>query len=213
MLQEKKTHKLHFSKTEAIRFGFEKAKKHLFFFVVLFLIWIGVSAAYGALHFAVITQTGVEGYFILNLVNWIFSSILTLGMISIALKIVDNKKAEYKDLFFLNWKLLFVYIIADLVRTIAIIVGLLLLIIPGIIIAIKLQFIDYLIVDKKMGFESFNKSWEMTKGVKWNLFVFGILLAFINILGFLALIAGLFITLPLSLVATAFVYKKLVSQV
>lgn len=207
------THKLHFSKGEAIRFGFEKAKKHLFFFVVLFLIWIGVSAVYGALHFAVIAQTGVEGYFLLNLVNWVFSSILTLGMIDIALKIVDNKKAEYKNLFFLNWKLLFVYIIANLVRSIAIVVGLLLLIIPGIIIALKLQFIDYLIVDKKMGFEAINKSWEMTKGVKWNLFVFGILLTLINILGFLSLIVGLFVSLPLSMVATAFVYKKLVSQV
>ncbi len=211
-MAKEQNHKLHFSKGEAIRFGFEKAKKHLFFFVVLFLIWIGVSAVYGALHFAVITQTGVEGYFLLNLVNWIFSSILTLGMIDIALKIADNKKAEYKNLFFLNWKLLFVYIIANLVRSIATVVGLLLLIIPGIIIALKLQFIDYLIVDKKMGFEAFNKSWEMTKGVKWNLFVFGILLALINILGFLALIVGLFVTLPLSMVATAFVYKKLVSQ-
>lgn len=205
--------KLYFSKGEAVRFGFEKAKKHLFFFVVLFLIWIAVSAVYGALNFFLLTQVGPDGSLLLNLFNWIFSSIITLGMVSIALKITDDKKAEYKDLFFLNWKLLFVYIIANLARSLAIIVGLLLLIIPGIIIAIKLQFLEYLIVDKKMGFEAINKSWEMTKGVKWNLFVFGILLAFINILGFLALIVGLFITLPLSMVATAFVYKKLLSQV
>ncbi len=213
MAEEKKTHKLHFSKGEAIRFGFEKAKEHLFFFVVLFLIWVAVSAVYGALYFAVITQSGAEGYFLLNLVNWVFSSILTLGMINISLKIADNKKAEYKDLFFLDWKLLFVYIIANLVRSLAIFIGFVLLVIPGIIIAIKLQFIDYLIVDKKMGFESINKSWEMTKGVKWNLFVFGILLCLINVLGFLALLLGLFITLPLSMVATAYVYKKLLSQV
>ncbi|KKP81347.1 MAG: hypothetical protein UR81_C0001G0018 [Candidatus Levybacteria bacterium GW2011_GWB1_35_5] len=213
MAEEKKNHKLHFSKGEAIRFGFEKAKKHLFFFVVLFLIWIGVSAVYGALNFFLLTQVGPDGSLLLNIINWIFSSIITLGMISIALKIVDNKKAEYKDLFFLNWKLLFVYIIANLVRSIAIIVGFILLIIPGIIIAIKLQFLEYLIVDKKMGFEAISKSWEMTKGVKWNLFVFGILLTLINILGALALIVGLFVSLPLSMVATAFVYKKLVSQV
>ncbi|MEK7551665.1 MAG: hypothetical protein AAB532_03640 [Patescibacteria group bacterium] len=213
MTEEKKIHKLHFSKGEAIRFGYEKAKANLFFFVVLFLIWIAVSAIYGALYFAVITQSGAEGYFLLNLVNWVFSSIISLGMVSISLKIVENKKAEYKDLFFLDWKLIFVYVIANLVRSIAIFIGFILLIVPGIIIAIKLQFIDYLIVDKKMGFESINKSWEMTKGVKWNLFVFGILLCLINVLGFLALLLGLFVTLPLSMVATAYVYKKLISQV
>lgn len=213
MAEEKKNHKLHFSRGEAIRFGYEKAKENLFFFVVLFLIWIAVSAIYGALYFAVITQSGTEGYFLLNLVNWVFSSIITLGMVSISLKLVENKKPAYKDLFFLDWKLIFVYVIANLVRSIAIFVGFILLIVPGIIIAIKLQFIDYLIVDKKMGFESINKSWEMTKGVKWNLFVFGILLCLINVLGFLALLLGLFITLPLSMVATAYVYKKLISQI
>lgn len=213
MAEEKKIHKLHFSKGEAIKFGYEKAKENLFFFVVLFLIWIAVSVVYGALYFAVITQSGAEGYFLLNLVNWVFSSILTLGMISISLKLVEHKKPVYKDLFFLDWKLIFVYVIANLVRSIAIFVGFILLIVPGIIIAIKLQFIDYLIVDKKMGFESINKSWEMTKGVKWNLFVFGILICLINVLGFLALLLGLFITLPLSMVATAYVYKKLISQI
>ncbi len=205
--------KLHFSKGEAIRFGFEKAKQYLFFFIVLFFIWIAVSVIYALAYFLVVIIVGPQGSLLANIFNWVFSSILTLGMIQIALKIVENKKPEYKDLFFLNWRLLFVYIIANLARSIAIIVGLLLLIIPGIIIFIKLQFIDYLIVDKKMEFEAFNKSWEMTKGVKWNLFVFGILLFLINVLGFLALIIGLFITLPLSLIATAFVYKKLVSQV
>ncbi len=210
MAEEKKTHK-HFSKSEAIRYGFEKAKQHLFFFIVLFLIWIVVSALYGGLNVLFLTQVGSEGSFLTSLINWIFSSILTLGMISIALKIVENKKPEYKDLFFLDWKLLFVYIISNLARGLAIVIGLILFIIPGIIIAIKLQFLEYLIVDKKMGFEAFNKSWEMTKGVKWNLFVFGILLLLINILGVLALFVGLFVTLPLSLIATAFVYRKLVS--
>ncbi|MBI3984939.1 MAG: hypothetical protein HY344_03290 [Candidatus Levybacteria bacterium] len=210
MAEEKKTHK-HFSKGEAISFGFEKAKQHLFFFIVLFLIWIVVSALYGGLNVLFLTQVGSEGSFLTSLINWIFSSILTLGMISIALKIVENKKPEYKDLFFLDWKLLFVYIISNLARGLAIVIGLILFIIPGIIIAIKLQFLEYLIVDKKMGFEAFNKSWEMTKGVKWNLFVFGILLVLINLLGILALFVGLFVTLPLSLIATAYVYRKLVA--
>ena len=101
------------------------------------------------------------------------------------------------------------YIITNVIRQIIIIVGLILFIIPGIIFAIKLQFVDYLIVDKKMGIDSLSKSWNMTKGVKWNLFLLWILIALINIAGALLLLVGLFITVPLSVVATAYVYRKL----
>lgn len=201
--------KNHFSKGEAIKFGFEKAKENLFFFIVLFLIIIAIYIVYFAVQFVLVSQIGKDGGLLVNLINWILSAILSLGIISIALKIVDNKKPDYKDLFFTNKSLLFVFIIASLIKQIVVVLGLLLFIIPGIIIAIKLQFIEYLIVDKKMGFEAINKSWEMTKGVKWNLFVFGILLCLINILGFIAILLGLFITVPLSMIAMAYVYRKL----
>jgi len=42
---------------------------------------------------------------------------------------------------------------------------------------------------------------------------FGFVLAGINILGTLALLIGLFATIPTTMVATAFVYRKLLSQV
>ena len=101
-------------------------------------------------------------------------------------------------------------VLVSLVKTVAVIVGLILFIVPGIIIGIKLQFASYLVVDKNMGVvDALNKSSEMTKGIKMNLFLFGILLFLINVLGFLALIVGLLVTIPLSMVATAYVYRKL----
>jgi uncharacterized membrane protein len=42
--------------------------------------------------------------------------------------------------------------------------------------------------------------------------LFGILLVFINILGALALLVSLFVTMPATMVANAFVYRKLLSQ-
>jgi uncharacterized membrane protein len=200
-----------FSIKEAVGFGFEKAKVNLFFYIVLFLIIIAIYIAYFAIQSALDSQMGKDASLLMNLVNWVLSAVLSLGAVNIALKIVDNKKPVYKDIFFTDPKLLFVFIISNILRQIVVVVGFILLIVPGIILSIKLQYIDYLIVDKKMGFEAINKSWDMTKGVKWQLFLFGLTLALINILGFIAILLGLFITIPLSMIAAAYVYRKLLS--
>ncbi len=92
-------------------------------------------------------------------------------------------------------------------------VGLILLIIPGIIWAIQFCFYDYLIVDRGFGpVDALKKSSEITKGVKLDLFVFGMLLGIINLLGFICLVVGLFVTIPTTMVAMAFVYRKLLAQ-
>jgi uncharacterized membrane protein len=76
-----------------------------------------------------------------------------------------------------------------------------------------LQYTTYLIVDKNLGpIEAIKKSWSVTRGNTWNLFFFGILLGLINILGMVCLLVGLFITIPLGMLATTFVYRKLLLQ-
>jgi len=90
--------------------------------------------------------------------------------------------------------------------------GLILFIIPGIYLGIRFQFFNCFIVDQKTGvIESLRRSWQITQGNTWNLFLFGLLLAGINILGLLCLIVGLFITIPTTTIAYIFVYRKLIS--
>jgi uncharacterized membrane protein len=84
------------------------------------------------------------------------------------------------------------------------------LIIPGIILSIRLSFFDYLIVDKNSRIvESLKRSWEITKGSTLNLFLLYLLLGLINLLGVFALIVGLFWSIPTTMIAEAFVYRKL----
>jgi uncharacterized membrane protein len=76
-----------------------------------------------------------------------------------------------------------------------------------------LGFFDYLIVDKNSRIiESLKKSWEITKGSTWNLFLLYLLLGLINLLGIFALIVGLFWSIPTTMIAEAFVYRKLSSE-
>ena len=60
--------------------------------------------------------------------------------------------------------------------------------------------------------DSLKKSSVLTSGIKMNLFLFALLLVVINIAGALALIIGLFATIPTTIMATVFVYRKLLSQ-
>jgi uncharacterized membrane protein len=49
----------------------------------------------------------------------------------------------------------------------------------------------------------------MTSGLTWQLFVYGLIVMGINILGFLALLVGMLWTIPTTQLATAYIYKHL----
>jgi uncharacterized membrane protein len=92
-------------------------------------------------------------------------------------------------------------------------IGFVFLIVPGIYLAVKYQFYDYLIVDKGMGpIEAIKRSGVLTEGVKWNLVLFWLALVGINILGMIALGVGLIATVPVSWLANAYVYRRLQLQ-
>jgi uncharacterized membrane protein len=204
----KNSAKSHFSKGEAISYGFKLAKQNLFFFVMLFVIVILVSAITSIL-------TGLSAHepafaFVLGILRIIINLVISIGLIHIVLKFLDNKKPEYKDM--LYYKPIVNYFLAAILNGLIIVGGLILLIIPGIFFALRLQYTSYLVVDKNLGpLEAIKKSWAITRGNVWNLFFFGLLLGLINILGFLCLLVGLFVTVPLSMLATAFVYRKLLN--
>jgi len=201
--------KPHFSKKEAISYGFELAKNNLFFFVTLFIIVILVTAVMSGLRFATIRVPSAA--FLMWLVQTVIGLVIAIGLIHIALKFLDNKKPEYKDLFY--YKPIVNYFLASILTGLIVLGGFILLIIPGIFFAFRLKFAVYLVIDKNLSpVDAVKKSWRITKGNVWNLFFFGILLALINILGFFCLVVGLFITVPLSMLATAFVYRKLLLQ-
>ena len=72
---------------------------------------------------------------------------------------------------------------------------------------------SFVIVDRGLGpIESLSRSAEITKGARMSLFLFGLLILGINFLGFLALIIGLFVTVPISMIAWGYVFRQLEAQ-
>jgi len=200
-----------FPKKEAIKFGWEIAKKKIKFFIPLLILVFGVSFLFDYLSDVAKKESFLVS-FLLTIIGVAFSTIFSLGLIKISLKICDGKEPKISDLFS-QYRLFFRYLFVSILKNLITLFGFILLIIPGIILSIRLGFFDYLIVDKNSRIvESLKKSWGITKGNTLNLFLLYVLLGLINVLGFLALIIGLFWSISTTMLAEAFVYRKLSSD-
>jgi uncharacterized membrane protein len=200
-----------FSKKEAIKFGWEIAKKKIKFFIPLLILVFGSSFLFDYLSDLAKKESFLIS-FLLTIVGFALSIIFSLGLVKISLEICDGKEPKISDLFS-QYRLFFRFLFASILKSLICLFGFILLIIPGIILSIRLSFFDYLIVDKNSRIvESLKKSWEITKGSTWNLFLLYLLLGLINLLGVFALIVGLFWSIPTTMIAEAFVYRKLSSE-
>jgi hypothetical protein len=85
-------------------------------------------------------------------------------------------------------------VLANLLTIALIMLGTMLLIVPGIIIACRLVFVSYLVMDRKLDpIIAVEESWRLTRGHGWTIFAMGILAFFIFLAGMIMLIVG---TLP-----------------
>lgn len=198
--------------TEAIKVGWEKMKKNFWFFVVLLIIIWLIQAVPAAIS-SVLKEKMFALYILVTLAAWVIQIIVNIGLIKITLDIFDKGSGDFKDLFS-GVQMLGNFILGSLLYSLIIIGGLLLFIIPGIIWGIKYQFFAYLIVDKKLGpVEALKKSGEITKGNKGNLFLLGLLSMLINFGGMLLLVVGLLATIPTTMMAMVYAYRKLMGEV
>jgi len=199
-----------FSKKEAIRFGWQTMKSNFWFFLGLLILVGLIQFGPNVIYNLLIKESPILA-FTVYLIGWILSIIVGLGLIKISLNFCDNLKSKIVDLFS-QYKLFFRVLFAGILYGLICLLGTILFIIPGIYLGIRFGFYDYFIVDKRTGvIESFKRSWQITKGNVWNLLLFGFLLMGINLLGALCLLIGLFATAPTTMVAIAFVYRKLLT--
>jgi len=199
-----------FSISEALYFGWATTKSNLGFFIKLLIIigpllFIPNIIAREALE--INTFLGI----ILHIAGYVLTILVSIELVKITLIFYDYNKGQLKDLFS-EYRLFFKYLLANIIYVLIILGGLLLFIIPGIIWAIKFQFFPHLIVDKKLEpIEALKQSSAITRGIKWQLLAFLLVVVIINVLGILFLV-GLFITIPITILAMAFVYRKLLAQ-
>jgi len=200
-----------FSISEAIHFGWNTMKSNLGFFIGL-LIFVFLFTSLSSIIAAKATEANIFLGIIFYIADFSLSIIISIGLVKIALRFCDNEKGRFADLFS-QYPLFPQYLVGSILYGLIVFAGTILLIIPGIIWGIQFCFYDYFIVDKGLGpIEALKRSSAITRGVKWDLFGFFLVLLGINLLGALCLLIGLFVTIPTTMVALAFVYRKLMAQ-
>lgn len=193
-----------FSIGEALRFGWNTLKQNVWFFVLILIIAGLVTQIPSMLGGKEGTATGL-----FSLIAWVLQMLINLGLNKIALMLHDGTKPTWKELF-MQYPLLLKYLGAAIIYGVAVAIGLVLLVVPGIYLGIKYAFFGFVMVDKKTSImDSFKTSAKLTEGVKWELLGFGIVMCVLNILGAIAILIGLFVTIPITLMASVYVYRKL----
>lgn len=150
--------------------------------------------------------------FFIKLIGGLLSVFLSLGLIRMILNRIRGKKIALRNLFEnISLKLYFSFLIVGIVYAIIIGFGFIALIIPGLILMSGLYMTQYLVADEKAKvMESFSKSWKLTKGNRWRIFFFLILIGIISIIGALTLV-GMIVVIPFISIASTYLYNDIVS--
>ncbi len=195
-------------------------KQFLKYFLELFLISIIVllvQAPLGGLG----AMTNGHGPAIMFLVFFLQLFVLAYALLFLApidygasyafLKGVRNEKLEIRDMFsgfenYLN------VVLANILASFLIGIGFFFLIVPGIIVACRLAFVRYLVIDRQLDpIDAIKASWRMTKGHGWKIFLMGLLAIPIAIAGLICLGIGIIFSVMWIRCAFATIYYS-VSQ-
>ena len=197
-----------FSISEALNYGWTAFKNKIGFFigfVIVFFLISFIPSYFAARFFPHPSFLG----FIFRIIAWLIGLYLGMAATRIALDIYDRGDADLNRLgelgsdfpSYVGGKFLFGIIVA---------IGTLLLVIPGIIVSLMFLYVGYLIVDRHMGpIEALKRSQAITNGVKWPLFLFGLIVIILNIIGLACLGIGLLVSIPITMMASAYVYRQL----
>ena len=144
---------------------------------------------------------------VLNIGSALISLLLTLGGLRISLNVVSGKPFSVGMLFGEGDKLVRAFV-AQILFALMVAFGLILLIVPGIYLALRYGQFMTAIVDKDLGImDSFKYSSDLTEKNRLNVFVIALFSLFIVIAGCIALIVGLLFAYPMIMVMWVITYR------
>lgn len=194
-----------FSIKESFKYGWEKFKENTPVSLLTTLFILGTNF--------LVSERGGRGIFFFNLALTVLLIITRIGYTKIFLRMHDGDKPEFTDIF-KEYMIFFKYVAVLILFPLIVFGGLILLIIPGFIWAVRFSFASIIIVDKKIGpIMAIKESYAMTRGMFWKLVAFGLTIILVNILGFIALGIGLLVSVPVSTFAIVYVYRKIQDRI
>lgn len=169
------------------------------YIIISFTLGIFVSAANGSVGSGLLSA----------LVSMVLAAMFYLGYFQNMFQTMDGEEPQFSAYLQSPQKIINV-IIATLVYGIVVLLGTVLLIIPGIYVAIRLQFFLMFILDENAGaIDAMRKSWRLTQGRFGFLFLLGLTQILIAIIGLCFLGIGYFVAIPLIMMMECYTYRLL----
>lgn len=143
----------------------------------------------------------------------LFIPVINYGEKYLFLKAMRGADADLRFLFE-GFKTKYLKIVlANLIVIALAIIGFVLLVIPGIIVACRLAFVPYLIMDKDLEpMQAVEKSWQMTRGHGWKVFWMAIISFFLIIGGIIVFVVGVIVSIMWIHSAFATLYQSVLNQ-
>ncbi|WP_102408123.1 hypothetical protein [Parabacteroides bouchesdurhonensis] len=159
--------------------------------------------------FALPASGSITGQIVVNLISMIISMIFSLGYIKNLFQTLDGIEPQFSA-YGQQARKLFTYFIASIIVGITVLIGCIIFIIPGIYLALRLQFFQALIVEEDAGIiDSIKLSWKITEGQVGQLFILMLTMIGIAIIGLLLFGIGILFATPLIYMMYCYTFRKL----
>lgn len=198
-----------FSIKQAIGFGWRTTLANFPLLIGVSLLYLTISLT---LRVGLRDVGGAGTAFIVSILTLAVEGVLSVGLITICLKLYDGQRPSLRDLAPPS-SVVVRYLVVGAAFGLMVFAGLLLVVVPGIFLALTFGYAPLLVVDRGLGFgEAFRASARLTAGVKWRLLGLTLALAGVVVLGVLCLIVGVIVAFPVVQLATVFVYRRLLAR-
>lgn len=196
-------------------------KKHFYYFISVFIFIGVVSFGLSALAPQPESFSTLSLMIIAGIVSVVFSFVSVVIQMYLQMKVMratlramrePEFKPQFNDFFVRegNGRMLVKRLfVTAIISTLFVLGGFILLILPGIYIAVRMSFAVYIVADtgaKPM--DAIRESWAMTKGKFWALFRYNIIVAFFALVTIIAFI----VTIPLLQIMTLTLYERLLKE-
>lgn len=145
-----------------------------------------------------------------SIINIFISFLAAYVMIRLSLVASRGGVPLWKDALTIKWSEFGWYIFASILTSLIQGIGFALLIIPGLYLITRLAIFNFALIDENLlPLDSIKRSWELTRGHFWQMFLAGVIIVAINIVGAMLFGVGILVSSPLSFLFSAFIYDRL----
>ncbi len=199
---------------DALSFAWKVIKKNYDLSIGIAVVYF-IASLGSSLSQLLVKESLGEGFYQFLISTVIFGIIITLartGLLKIALGFAFEETAKPSD-FKATLKQYVRCYLGSLLYTLMVLIGLIFLIVPGVILAVRYQFYDFFILKYDLTLlGSFGESAKLTEKFRNDLFGFNFVAILFGFSGLIACCIGTYITFPISTVAWAYVFTRLIKE-